>query len=87
MVVERFKGGLPAEGISDEHDHEIDHVILPAASPGEADLLFYRGLDTLMSQMRGDERHFPEPHRGRRYGVRARLDRGRRMRDTGHVVS
>ncbi len=87
MVVERFKGGLPTEGISDEHDHEIDHVILPEASPGKADLLFDRRLNTLAGQMLGDERHFPEPHRGRGYGVRARLDRGRRMRDTGHVVS
>jgi hypothetical protein len=54
-----LQGGLPAQGISDEHVHEIDHLLLPEASPGEANVLLYRGLNTLVGQLLGDERHFP----------------------------
>jgi len=41
-LIEGFQGAFTADGVAQQHDHKVDHVVMAEPTPGEAHLLLNR---------------------------------------------
>jgi hypothetical protein len=57
-LIKGFEAGLTAEGIADQHDDEINRVVLTKTRSGKTDALLDAAQDTCRGQHLSESRHF-----------------------------
>jgi hypothetical protein len=85
LLVKLLQGAFATNGVAEEYGEKVDHLVVPKAAAGKANLRGDGIEDAKLAKMMDDEHYFPQPTGGRGHRSRRGLDDHRRISDTGHV--
>ena len=60
-LVERFERRFTTQGIADQDDHKVDHVVDPETTTGKPDSLDNPFKHTKIAQVMGNNGYLPQP--------------------------